>query len=132
MDVSTETGVCVLIVEDDDDFRGMLSEFLATMGHHVLEAADLHQALERATANNWDIAMIDLHLPGVDGCEVARCLRAGDQGRSRRLVALTGFSDPATRFAAHAAGFDEFIVKPVYPEQLIKILQGCRVDRDSA
>ena len=118
-----KTGLCVLIVEDDDDFRGMLSELLVSMGHRVLEAADLHQALERANANTWDIAMIDLHLPGVDGCQVARRLRACPEGRTQRLIALTGFSDVASRAAAREAGFDEFVVKPVFPEQLFGLLQ---------
>jgi CheY-like chemotaxis protein len=116
-------GVCVLIVEDDDDFRGMLSELLASVGHRVLEAADIHQALECANTSKWEVGLIDLHLPNFDGCEVARRLRACPQGRTQRLVALTGFSDEASRAAAREAGFDEFIVKPVLPEQLFELLQ---------
>jgi CheY-like chemotaxis protein len=116
-------GVCVLIVEDDDDFRGMLSELLVSMGHRVLEAADVNQALECGQSSNWDVAIIDLHLPGVDGCEVARRLRTCPQGRTQRLIALTGFSDVATRAAARVAGFDAFVVKPVFPEQLSELLQ---------
>jgi len=124
MGASMDNGICVLIVEDDDDFRTLLCEFLASMGHRVLEATNLHQALEYAIASNWDVAIIDLHLSDTDGCTVARHLRACSQRRAQRLIALTGFSDPATRVAAQVAGFDEFIVKPVLPEQLIKLLQG--------
>ena len=116
-------GVCVLIVEDDDDSRGMLGELLTSMGHRVLEAADIHQALECANTSNWDVAIIDLHLRGLDGCEVARRLRACPRGRTPRLIALTGFSDEASRAAAREAGFDEFVVKPVFPEQLLGLLQ---------
>ncbi len=119
-----DMGVCVLIVDDDDDFRAMLGEFLVSMGHRVLEAADLRQALDHANASNWDVAIIDLHLVGDDGCEVGRRLHACRKVPAQRLIALTGFSDVASRDAAREAGFDEFVVKPILPEQLFALLRG--------
>jgi CheY-like chemotaxis protein len=116
--------LCVLIVEDDDDSRDLLGELVGSLGHRVVKAADAHEALEFGSATAWDVALIDLHLCGVDGYEVARRLRACSTGRAQRLIALTGFSDTASRDAAKAAGFDHFVVKPVLPEQLIKVLQG--------
>ena len=116
------TPVRVLVVEDDDDSREMLTELIGSFGCHSLGAANADEATERARDGAWDIALIDLGLPDVDGCEVARRLRAGEVGRRRKLVALTGFSDTATRTAAREAGFDDFLVKPVFPEKLAEVL----------
>jgi CheY-like chemotaxis protein len=88
----------------------------------VLSAATATEALEQANEARWDVAIIDLGLPDVDGCEVARRLRKLTNGASRRLVALTGYSDGATRAEARAAGFDDFLVKPVFPEKLAAAL----------
>lgn len=119
---SNSQGVRVLIVEDDDDSRDMLSQLVGMLGHRALSASNAHEALQRAGETLWDIALIDLGLPEVDGCEVARRLRATNGGEQRTLVALTGYSDGATRAAAKEAGFDEFLVKPVFPEKLARLL----------
>jgi CheY-like chemotaxis protein len=114
----------VLVVEDDDDSREMLTELIGSLGCDSLGAANADEATERARDGAWDIALIDLGLPDVDGCEVARRLRAAEVGRRRKLVALTGFSDTATRMAAREAGFDDFLVKPVFPEKLLEVLKA--------
>jgi CheY-like chemotaxis protein len=114
---------CVLIVEDDDDSREMLGEWVSALGHRGLRAANADEALRHVNESRPDLALIDLGLPGVDGYEVARLLRAA-AGAGIRLVALTGYSDGASRQTADAAGFDEFIVKPVLPEALTRLLQA--------
>ena len=116
---------CVLIVEDDDDSREMLGELVSAFGHHPLPAANATEALEQARGQKPDFALIDIGLPEVDGHEVARLLRealAGSPGLPIRLVALTGYSDGATRETAGAAGFDDYMVKPVLPEALEALL----------
>lgn len=100
----------------------MLTELIGALGHVTRAAGNADEASERARDGAWDVALIDLGLPDVDGCEVARRLRATEVGRRRRLVALTGYSDAATRAAAREAGFDEFLVKPVFPEKLAELL----------
>jgi CheY-like chemotaxis protein len=116
--------ICVLIVEDDTDSREMLGELIASLGHRALQAADAIEALRHAGESRPDMALIDLSLPEVDGCEVARRLRAGSGGQSIRLIALTGYSDGATRETAQAAGFDDFLVKPLMPEALAELLHS--------
>lgn len=116
----------VLVVEDDDDSREMLMELIASLGCTSVGAANADEASERGRDGAWDLALIDLGLPDVDGCEVARRLRANEVGNRRKLVALTGFSDNATRAAAREAGFDDFLVKPVFPEKLAQLLVGSR------
>ena len=103
---------CVLIVEDDDDSRDMLSELVSMLGHRALGAANSVEAL----------AHLKQAQPDVDGCEVAQLFRADPAGRAVHLVALTGYSDPRTRETARAAGFDDFLVKPILPDTLQAVL----------
>lgn len=114
---------CVLIVEDDDDSREILGEWVSALGYRQLRASNASEALEQVQLSRPDLALIDLGLPGVDGFDVARHLRAV-VGHSIRLVALTGYSDGASRRSANAAGFDDFLVKPVLPEALEVLLRA--------
>jgi CheY-like chemotaxis protein len=102
----------VLIVDDDADARELLGELIGALGHHPLQAASAHEAVACAESTKLDVALIDLGLPGTDGCEVARRIRSTISGAGIRLVALTGYSDDASRRSAEEAGFDEFLVKP--------------------
>jgi CheY-like chemotaxis protein len=116
----------VLIVEDDEDARETLSELINSYGHHTVAAANAAEALERARSCPLDVALIDLGLPLVDGCELARQLRdlwGKPRSPATRLVALTGHSDRATRSSASAAGFDAYLVKPVKPAALEALLR---------
>lgn len=122
--VSSERPRRVLIVEDDDDSRAMLGELVAAFGHQPFRAASGAEALVYAGQARLDVALIDIGLRGEDGCEVAKSLRAALGGNSIRLVALTGYSDGATREIADEAGFDDYIIKPVMPEALAALLQS--------
>jgi CheY-like chemotaxis protein len=116
----------VLIVEDDADSREMLGELVTAFGHRVVPAASAVEALAQARAHQPDLALIDLGLPDVDGFELARRLRAAmaeTPGLRPRLVALTGYSDGTTRAGAGAAGFDDFLVKPIQPDVLEALLR---------
>lgn len=115
----------MLIVEDDDDSREMLGELISAFGHRPLPAANAAEALACARDQKPDVALIDIGLPEVDGCELARLLRLAmveTPGLNTRLVALTGYSDGATRESAGAAGFDAYVVKPIMPEALEALL----------
>jgi CheY-like chemotaxis protein len=116
----------VLIVEDDEDARETLSELVTSYGHHTDAAANAAEALERARSRHPDVALIDLGLPQVDGCELARQLRDmlnEPRGNATRLVALTGHSDRESRSSASAAGFDAYLVKPIKPAALEALLR---------
>ena len=110
----------VLVIEDNDDAREMLRNLLRLFGHEVHEACDGAMGLEEARRLRPDAALIDIGLPGMDGYEVARRIRADLPGA--RLVALTGYGQPEDRERALAAGFDVHLVKPVDPDQLQRLL----------
>lgn len=112
----------VLIVEDDEDSRDMLSELTALHGHRAVGAATAQAAIESAERRLPNLAFIDIGLADADGYEVARRLRSVPGGERVRLVALTGYSDTASRARAESAGFDDFVVKPLMPEKLSELL----------
>ena len=102
----------ILIVDDNADGRETLAMMLGLRGHEVHEAIDGPTAVEEALAWKPDAAIVDIGLPGFDGYEVARRIRAAAKGVAIRLVALTGYGQEDDRRQALAAGFDSFLVKP--------------------
>jgi signal transduction histidine kinase len=112
----------VLVVEDNDDARHMLVAALALDGHQVHAAPDGESGLQLAERSPPDVALIDIRLPGIDGYEVARRLRAANERRRIALVALTGFGQTEDRRRAFDAGFDAHLVKPVNAERLKRVI----------
>ncbi len=113
----------VLIVEDNDDVREMLSILLSQDGHEVQVARDGPTGLRAALTFRPDVALLDLGLPGLDGNALARSIRAHDEGKQIYLVALTGYGQPEDRLRSEAAGFDAHMLKPVDINQLAALLQ---------
>ena len=112
----------VLLVEDNQDSREMLRLALELGGHEVHEAADGRTAIEIVQAVAPDIAIVDIGLPGIDGYEVARRIRALNGGKKVRLVALTGYGQATDRLRALEAGFDHHLTKPASPDHLAHLL----------
>jgi CheY-like chemotaxis protein len=118
----------ILIVEDNPDARDALRVLLELDGHAVEAASEGQTALEIARAKNPDVALVDIGLPGIDGFEIARRLRALD-ARRPVLIALTGYGQPEDRRRATEAGFDELLVKPVDPTALSGLLATLEIPR---
>jgi CheY-like chemotaxis protein len=112
-------------VDDNADAREMLRTFLDLAGHEVQDAVSGPEAVEKASANLPDLALVDLGLPGFDGLEVARRLRADEQTRGILLLAMTGYGQPDDKRKTAEVGFDGHIVKPVTSEQLTEVLTIC-------
>ncbi|WP_420475525.1 ATP-binding protein [Noviherbaspirillum sp. ST9] len=115
-------GYRVLLVEDNEDNRQTLSAVLSIFGHTVSAAGDGSAGLQAAMEEVPDVAVIDIGLPGIDGYEVARRLRASPVTRGIRLVAVTGYGQQEDRDRALAAGFDVHLVKPVEPARLLEAI----------
>lgn len=103
----------VLVVDDNVDAAASLQELLGLAGHQVHVAHHGRVALDVAEACRPDIALLDLGLPGLDGCELARRLRQRPWAAQLVLVALTGWGQDQDRARTHAAGFHHHLVKPV-------------------
>ncbi|MGZ9058337.1 MAG: response regulator [Burkholderiaceae bacterium] len=111
-----------MVVEDNDDARAMLRAILELAGHEVIERDDGPSGLEAAVTLMPDAALVDVGLPGLNGYEVARQIRATLPGQPMKLIALTGYGQPQDRTEALKAGFDDHLVKPVEPESLLRLL----------
>jgi CheY-like chemotaxis protein len=111
----------ILIIEDNADARDALRLLLELDGHVVDAAGEGAEGVQIAQAKDPDIALVDIGLPGLDGYEVARRLRASGSRRPV-LVALTGYGQPEDRRRAVEAGFDALLVKPVDPSMLASLL----------
>ena len=109
----------VLIVDDFPDNREMYMQFLEFSGLRVAEAQNGLEALERAFALLPDIIVMDLSLPGLDGWEATRRLKADDRTRAIPVIALTGHALAGHSKGALDAGCDAFITKPCLPERLL-------------
>ena len=117
----------VLLVDDNHDSREMYRAVLRAHGHDVREAADGERALAVLDSANFDVAFIDIGLPGgMDGYELARRIRSHPKGQSVRLVALTGYGFPEDRAQSRQAGFARHLVKPVEPDVLQRELSSLR------
>ncbi|HEU5077353.1 MAG TPA: ATP-binding protein, partial [Polyangiaceae bacterium] len=112
----------VLLVEDNRDAREMLQALLELRGHKVDVAQDGPTGVSRALASPPEVAFVDLGLPGFDGYEVARRLRAELPPDKVLLVALSGYGSLEDRKKSQQAGFDHHLVKPVANEALEKII----------
>jgi CheY-like chemotaxis protein/anti-sigma regulatory factor (Ser/Thr protein kinase) len=119
----------ILLVEDNADAREMLRFGLTLQGHEVHEAGDGPAAVELAATVRPDIAFVDIGLPGIDGYEVARRIRATEGGKSIYLVAITGYGQAEDRRRAQEAGFDAHETKPVLSEQLGRLVEATRAPR---
>ena len=112
----------VVIVEDMEDSREMLAELLAMKGHLPHVAGDGESGLELIQRVTPDLALVDIGLPKLNGFDIARKLRADSNYDCVRLIALTGYGQSSDRQAIQAAGFDDHIVKPLKPEDLVRAL----------
>ncbi|MFP5390679.1 MAG: ATP-binding protein [Gammaproteobacteria bacterium] len=113
----------VLIIEDNEDGRDMMAMMLEAQQYTVSCAGDGHEGLDVAIERRPDIALVDIGLPGIDGYEVARRLRAHPATAHVRLVALTGYGQESDRERALDAGFDAHLVKPVDLNHLMEVLE---------
>ena len=95
--------------------------------YEVHEAADGPAAVEVILRLRPDAAFVDVGLPGFDGYEVARRIRASGVGPGPCLIAVTGYGLPADQERARAAGFDFHLVKPIQPSQINTLLRDLRV-----
>jgi two-component system, cell cycle response regulator DivK len=109
----------LLLVEDNELNRDMLCRRLRRRGHEVLLAADGQQGLDLALAERPALILLDLSLPGLDGWEAARRLKAAPETRGTPILALTAHAMAGDRERALAAGCDDYDTKPVELPRLL-------------
>jgi PAS domain S-box-containing protein len=114
----------VVVVDDNKDAAESMAMLLRTVGHDVHIENDGTAALQRLTAQLPDVVLLDIGLPGIDGYEVARRVRAHPGGEGVRIYAMTGYGQDEDRRRSLAAGFDGHLVKPVTPSDLFALVDA--------
>jgi len=112
----------ILVVDDNEDAANTLAMILKMEGHEVDTAYSGTEALARLTEFEPAVVLLDIGLPGIDGFETARLIRARTRGRKVRLVAITGYGQEADRARTRDAGFTHHLVKPVDFADLKRVL----------
>jgi two-component system, cell cycle response regulator DivK len=115
----------ILLVEDNEMNRDMLSRRLQRRGHEVIMATDGQEALTRAAADVPDLVLMDMALPVLDGWEATRRLKAADSTRRIPVIALTAHAMSGDEQRARAAGCDDFDTKPIELSRLLQKIEAC-------
>jgi len=121
---ASRSGRRVVVIEDNADIRETMRMLLTLWGHEVLLAGDGRSGVDLVTRERPDVALVDVGLPGMNGYEVARAIRREAAQRAIRLIAVTGYGQPADVEAARQAGFDAHLLKPINPDTLQRFIAG--------
>ena len=110
----------ILVVEDHEDNRQILRDLLATAGYEMVEAHDGEQALVQVAASLPHLILMDIQLPGIDGYEVTRRIKADPALAAIPIIAVTSYALTGDDAKARAAGCDDYVAKPFSPRQLLQ------------
>ena len=114
----------VLLVEDNLVNQKLAATLLRNWGHRVTVAENGQLALDQLAAAPFDVILMDMMMPVMDGLEATRCIRAIETSRRTPIVAMTANAMESDRERCLAAGMDDYIAKPIKPRQLQKLLQN--------
>lgn len=114
----------ILLIEDNEMNRDMLSRRLVRRGYEVAIAVDGEQGLAMARAEAPALVLMDMSLPGIDGWEVTRQLKASPETRGIPVIGLTAHAMAGDRDKALAAGCDDFDTKPVELTRLLEKIEA--------
>jgi PAS domain S-box-containing protein len=119
-----QSSLRILIVDDNRDAADSLVMLLRLMGNDTRTAYDGQEGVDVAGAFRPDVMLLDIGLPKLNGYEACRRIRGQPWGKKVVLIAVTGWGQEEDRRRSHEAGFDQHMVKPVDPQELMKLLAG--------
>ena len=118
----SRAGARILVAEDDADNRRIVVKVLTLEGHRILEASDGASAIALAQREHPDLVILDLGMPGMDGWEVARRLKADPETADIPIIALTAFALRGDEERARGAGCDGYLAKPCRPQTIREVV----------
>ncbi len=126
------TGAPILIAEDNEINRVVAKALLSKQGRRVATAHNGREALEMALAGHYGAILMDCQMPELDGYEATRRIRAAENGQHVPIIAMTAHSMPGDRERCLAAGMDDYLSKPVQPEELRAALERWTIEDDGS
>jgi two-component system cell cycle response regulator DivK len=109
----------ILVVEDQEDNRQIIRDMLTFTDYKIMEAESGEHALEAVGKQRPDLILMDIQLPGMDGYETTRRIKADPALRSITIIAVTSYALSGEEQKAQAAGCDAYVPKPYSPRQLL-------------
>ena len=110
----------ILLVEDEKEIRELYALYLTDMGYTVISAEDGNVALQKALAEDWDLMLLDIMLPGQDGIQVLKMIKANERLRDRPVIALTNLNVESVINEIFDLGADGFLVKSeITPDKIV-------------
>jgi two-component system cell cycle response regulator DivK len=109
----------ILVVEDQEDNRQIIRDMLSATDYEIMEAKSGEEALAAVAKQRPDLILMDIQLPGIDGYEATRRIKADPALRSISIIAVTSYALSGEEQKARAAGCDEYVPKPYSPRQLL-------------
>jgi two-component system, cell cycle response regulator DivK len=114
----------ILVVDDQEDLRGVLSDLLTGSGYTVIEAADGEAGVAKAKSDHPDLILMDIQMPVIDGYEATRRIKADPALKPTPVIAVSSFAMKGDEEKARAAGCDHYVTKPYSPMQLLRLVRG--------
>ena len=109
----------ILIIEDTEDNRRIVRDLLTHAGFDLIEATDGADGIAKAEHHRPDLILMDIQLPGVDGYEATRRIKANPDLRHIPIIAVTSYALSGDEARTRAAGCDGYVAKPFSPRQLL-------------
>lgn len=122
--IKRQPGALVLLAEDHEVNLIMAQDFLQSKGYRLIVARDGAEAVEQAGAERPDIILMDVQMPGMDGLEATRRLRANPALAGVPIIALTALAMPGDKERCLAAGMNDYLSKPVRLEELARVIEA--------
>jgi len=119
----------ILVVEDQEDLRGVLRDLLTGSGYAVIEAGDGEAGVAKAKSDRPDLILMDIQMPVIDGYEATRRIKLDPALKPIPIIAVSSFAMKGDEEKARAAGCDHYVTKPYSPMQLLRLIRGFLGDR---
>jgi two-component system cell cycle response regulator DivK len=119
----------ILVVEDQEDLRGVLRDLLAGSGYSVIEAGDGEAGVGKAKSDHPDLILMDIQMPVIDGYEATRRIKIDPALKPIPIVAVSSFAMKGDEEKARAAGCDHYVTKHYSPMQLLRLVRGFLGDK---
>ena len=119
----------ILVVDDQEDLRGVLRDLLTGSGYTVIEAADGEAGVAKAKSDRPDLILMDIQMPVIDGYEATRRIKVDPDLEPIPIVAVSSFAMKGDEEKARAAGCDHYVTKPYSPMQLLRLIRGLLGDK---
>jgi two-component system, cell cycle response regulator DivK len=119
----------ILVVDDQEDLRGVLRDLVIGSGYTVIEAADGEAGVAKAKSDRPDLILMDIQMPVMDGYEATRLIKVDPNLKPIPIVAVSSFAMKGDEEKARGAGCDHYVTKPYSPMQLLRLIRGLLGDK---